>query len=168
MWNTVNLYDEWFQVDTTWDDPVFSNMELPDYVSYKYFNIPTAQMMQDRTEEPVYSSFDNGVRVTYPSPSCTSTAHTRMIQRSVALTGFDADAVAQEIARSILEQDSAFFAIAGDYTLSAFQSDLYNRYSTVVSKVNAMLPADRKLTSSAYIFTNLSLYDVCGVYLRNM
>ena len=43
-WNEVDLNGKWYQLDTTWDDPV---PNVPGQVEYNYFNLTTAQMEQD-------------------------------------------------------------------------------------------------------------------------
>ena len=38
-WNIVKVDGQWYHLDTTWNDPVFSASagDMSDYVSYKYF-----------------------------------------------------------------------------------------------------------------------------------
>ncbi len=43
-WNEVDLNGKWYQLDTTWDDPVPNQ---PGSVQYGYFNLTTAQMEKD-------------------------------------------------------------------------------------------------------------------------
>ncbi|WP_256758539.1 transglutaminase domain-containing protein [Cohnella sp. WQ 127256] len=48
-WNLVQIDDEWYHLDTTWDDPV------PDVVGrvvYNYYNLPDAELRSDHTWEP--------------------------------------------------------------------------------------------------------------------
>ena len=43
-WNEVDLNGKWYQLDTTWDDPV---PNVPGQVMYDYFNLTTAQMQRN-------------------------------------------------------------------------------------------------------------------------
>jgi hypothetical protein len=67
-WNMVKLEGEWYNVDTTWDDPV---VEDPKdkwlVVSYKYFNVPDSIMNKThiRDEELVKYPEAKGTKYTY-------------------------------------------------------------------------------------------------------
>ena len=43
-WNEVDLNGKWYQLDTTWDDPV---PNVPGQIMYNYFNLTTAQMARN-------------------------------------------------------------------------------------------------------------------------
>ncbi|KMT22065.1 transglutaminase domain-containing protein [Clostridium cylindrosporum] len=44
-WNLVKLDDEWYHVDPTWDDPVYTvNGKIVDILSYEYFNLTDKEM----------------------------------------------------------------------------------------------------------------------------
>lgn len=43
-WNQVFIDGQWYQLDTTWDDPT---PDVPNKVIYNYFNIPDLEMQQD-------------------------------------------------------------------------------------------------------------------------
>lgn len=45
-WNLINLYGQYYYIDTTWGDPVFSKQATPDpdYVSYDYFCFTTEEL----------------------------------------------------------------------------------------------------------------------------
>lgn len=47
-WNLINLYGNYYYIDVTWGDPVFSNREKKnsDYISYDYFCITTDELMK--------------------------------------------------------------------------------------------------------------------------
>lgn len=48
-WNIVKVDGQWYHLDTTWNDPVFSASagDMSDYVSYKYFLISDNAISQD-------------------------------------------------------------------------------------------------------------------------
>jgi hypothetical protein len=45
-WNEVELHGKWYQLDTTWDDPV---PDVPGRVLYNYFNLTDAQIALNHT-----------------------------------------------------------------------------------------------------------------------
>ncbi len=64
QWNLVNLGGEYYYIDTTWGDPVFSGGEKkdPDYISYDYFCITTEELEQ--SHQPIFDE---------KMPLCTAT-----------------------------------------------------------------------------------------------
>ena len=64
-WNLVNLYGDYYYIDVTWGDPIFSNTNKdPNYISYDYFCITTADLRE--SHQPVFD---------YPMPMCTATKY---------------------------------------------------------------------------------------------
>lgn len=70
MWNTVNLGGDWYQVDVTWDDPIYNdangNPTDRQGTVYAYFNLTSAKMYETHT---VASESDIKV------PNCTATKY---------------------------------------------------------------------------------------------
>ncbi len=56
VWNAVNLYDNWYHLDLTWDDPVTDTGQ--DLLEDNFFLIPTQKLQQ---LEPTQHSFDLNV-----------------------------------------------------------------------------------------------------------
>lgn len=56
VWNAVNLYNKWYHLDLTWDDPVTNTGE--DLVEDKFFMISTNDLL---LLEPTQHNFDNSV-----------------------------------------------------------------------------------------------------------
>lgn len=65
-WNLINLYGDYYYIDTTWGDPVFSNQANadPNYISYDYFCITTREL--EASHSPVFD---------VPMPLCTATKY---------------------------------------------------------------------------------------------
>lgn len=65
-WNLINLYGSCYYIDATWGDPVFSNVQNkdPDYISYNYFCITTAALME--SHRPILDDY---------MPLCTATKY---------------------------------------------------------------------------------------------
>lgn len=59
-WNLVKLDGSWYHLDTTWDDPVYASSSLQNYpvlydnVSYAYFLLSDASMMEDHQIDDGY------------------------------------------------------------------------------------------------------------------
>lgn len=67
-WNMIKLDEEWYNVDVTWDDPVYSNPEDKWIeVQYKYFNVPDSIMNKThkRDESLVKYPIANGTKYSY-------------------------------------------------------------------------------------------------------
>ncbi|PKM51172.1 MAG: hypothetical protein CVV02_08480 [Firmicutes bacterium HGW-Firmicutes-7] len=62
-WNTVEIEGEWYQIDTTWDDPVSSNGK--DNKTYKYFNITNKEMALDHEWDTTAYKIANGTKYNY-------------------------------------------------------------------------------------------------------
>lgn len=169
MWNTVELDDGWYQVDATWDDPVF-NVSLPDYVTYAYYNITTAQLLLDRAVETVYSNFDSTYRISYKVPSCTATAENYHLKNAVVLDEFDAVTIGNAVADSIKNNTVAVFRTSGGYTADQLRSDLSDsiNFWEVIGEANDRLAVDQKLTSPGYVPKIVAQNGIFELYLRNM
>ena len=48
-WNLVKVDGQWYHLDTTWNDPLFSasSGDMTDYISYEYFLISDSEIAQD-------------------------------------------------------------------------------------------------------------------------
>ncbi len=57
-WNLIKLEDEWYNVDPTWNDPVFVNGDKPeDYLNYKYFNLSDEIIRDSHFRNPEYDKY---------------------------------------------------------------------------------------------------------------
>lgn len=61
-WNLVKLDGEWYNFDTTWDDP--KGMKDADYIRYSFFNV---------TDDEIYGKTHTLDTSYYESPKCTGT-----------------------------------------------------------------------------------------------
>lgn len=53
IWNAVNMNDEWYHLDLTWDDPVTSDNS--DILEYNFFMITTEELDQIKTNYHTYN-----------------------------------------------------------------------------------------------------------------
>lgn len=58
-WNMVDLDDIWYNVDTTWDDPLLNNTDNPDFLRRYYLLVPDSDILN-------ISHFRNDEYFTYP------------------------------------------------------------------------------------------------------
>ena len=86
MWNCVKIDNEWYYVDSTWNDTEKSS-------GYDYFNITTEQLLYDHTIMPVFSQLtdeqicgaDDGVADSFNLivPVCSSSTQNYFIKNSI-------------------------------------------------------------------------------------
>lgn len=54
VWNAVNIDDNWYHIDLTWDDPITSTNE--DIIKYDYFLITSSQLLNNDNTEHNFSN----------------------------------------------------------------------------------------------------------------
>lgn len=54
VWNAVNIDDNWYHIDLTWNDPITSTNE--DIIKYDYFLITSSQLLSNDTTEHNFST----------------------------------------------------------------------------------------------------------------
>ncbi|MBQ8794961.1 MAG: hypothetical protein IJZ54_00920 [Clostridia bacterium] len=92
MWNCVKIDNEWYYVDSTWNDTGKGS-------GYDYFNITTEQILYDHTIMPVYSQLteeqvcgvDDGVADSFNLivPVCSATAQNYFVKNSIIVNDLD-------------------------------------------------------------------------------
>jgi len=92
-WNLVNIEGNWYQMDTTWDDPI---PDVPGRILYNYFNLTDAQLKQDHTWT-----------LTYPSAT---TDFAQLLNKGIADGGSNAQVYQQLI------NETGIYAESLDYT----------------------------------------------------
>lgn len=88
MWNCVKIDNEWYYVDSTWDDNEKG-------VGYEYFNITTEQLLYDHTIMPIYPQMteeqvcgtDDGVADSFNLmvPVCSSNTQNYFVKNSMTV-----------------------------------------------------------------------------------
>ena len=66
-WNCIKLNDKWYEIDTTWDDPIVigGNGRVTNEIKYRYFLKGTRSFEKDHTLE--YQFSEKGRRFEYPN-----------------------------------------------------------------------------------------------------
>lgn len=73
-WNYVQLNNQWYAVDVTWDDPVITGGgALTDTYRYRYFLKGSQDFFKDHTEEEILS--ENSMKFKFPILSETNLSH---------------------------------------------------------------------------------------------
>lgn len=70
-WNYVYLNNNWYAVDTTWDDPIIiGDGEVDNNIKYKYFLNGSEEFFKNHIEERKFT--EEGIKFTYPELSKTN------------------------------------------------------------------------------------------------
>jgi len=87
-WNLVNLYGNYYYIDTTWGDPTFSNVSNkdPNYISYDYFCITTEELKL--SHQPIFDD---------PMPLCTATKYNYYEFFGLKETSYSVENIAKHI-----------------------------------------------------------------------
>ena len=54
IWNLVLLDDKWYHIDLTWDDPVYTNIDI-NKIEYDYFLKTTNELRQAKDKEHTFN-----------------------------------------------------------------------------------------------------------------
>ena len=89
-WNIVKVEGQYYQLDTTWGDPVVDRLE-DSQLNYNYFLVTTDEMFRDHTLES-----------TFPIPDCTATACNYFVREGRRFDVYDRDRLI-----NLMRQDAA-------------------------------------------------------------
>lgn len=139
MWNEVNLNGKWYQLDTTWDDPVG---DAPSDLSYTYFNLTNQELAyshqwnetafpaantdfisnlkslvkSDPQHTKQYETILNAIGSTLPVANTPQTAH-QLIQQALLANKRSADLIIHST-----QANSSSFMSQADYNLVTSRS----------------------------------------------
>ena len=168
MWNILYLNGDWYQMDTTWNDPVFETPN-PDYIRYNYYNITTEEMEAERRIYRETSYFNDKYYVSYPYPECTATAENFFVKNAVEIAAYSPVTIGKEVADSILENGVVVLRPLGTYTLEALYADITNgsNLQMICIEANKYLPADKQLRRPGYAIDIIEKHGVISLHLRD-
>lgn len=91
-WNLLQLYGDYYYVDSTWGDPTFSNSanKDPNYISYDYFCVTTEELKL--SHNPVFDD---------PMPICTATKYNYYEFFGLKEINYSVENVARHIVKAI-------------------------------------------------------------------
>lgn len=117
-WNLVLADGDWYYLDPTWGDPLFSGGEKePDYVSYNYFCVTSEELFQTHTPDD-----------TFPLPQCTATACNYFVRSGLLLDRYDYDTVLDIMRRAAAQRQSAAFRFTTSQALVQAVDALTRQY----------------------------------------
>lgn len=119
MWNAVELDNEYYFVDTTWDDGKDKAL------MYDYFNITTEQLKHDHDFSKLASEMTveeicgkgklNALTSNFYIPQCNSTKHNYYVNNSPVLSSFNDSQVTQALLEAAQNKEEYFhFRISAD------------------------------------------------------
>ena len=101
-WNLVWAEGAWYYLDPTWGDPLFADGEQdPDYVSYSYFCVTTADLAKTHIPDDLF-----------PLPDCTATACNYFVRSGLLLNRYDYDTVLDILRQAAAEGRDASLRFA--------------------------------------------------------
>ena len=175
IWNAVQLGEEWYYTDVTWDDREES------YARYIYFNINEETLLIDHTMSPMASDMTddeiNGVCGDFNAsvmnifvPSCTDSSQGYYCSRSPRLTDYDGADVKSGLLYSA-ENEEEYFVFYVDesldfneaVTLLFAESPQY--FFSYIKEVNDYLP-DYSIDSSNISYYTLERARIAAVELN--
>lgn len=142
-WNVVDVDGEWYNLDTTWDDPV---LETPNYknLGYKYFLVPDSWIHNISHMHVNQKKLTSGKYITYfTPPSCTATAKNYFKQNGLVYNDVDSadKAIRAEIKKAAEDGSRVAHIMVGskDVYRSIFDARTeYSNYAKGLSGVRGL------------------------------
>ncbi|MBQ2971073.1 MAG: hypothetical protein IJE16_00810 [Ruminococcus sp.] len=163
MWNAVQLGEDYYYVDVTWDD------KDEEAFMYDYFNISEKQLLYDHEFSPLSSEMSdeeicgdgttNALTSNFFIPKCTKTEQNYYEKNSVHLKSYDSDEIEESLLKSAENKESYFhfYIEPNEFTFDYAVDDLFFSYPQYffkyIDNVNYLLP-DYSIDTN-----NLSLYQ---------
>lgn len=165
-WNIVKVGGKYYNLDTTWDDPVFTpgngTIDYSRHISYEFFLITDEQLSKTHDRDPVPVSL----------PACTSTESNYYVRESLLFSRFGEDEIrklADFISRNIKDRPQfLYFKFTGKDAYDAFRSKpLGENYVKIVDATNDKLGSNvldksrcvyLEPKGDSYIFCYILLY----------
>lgn len=111
QWNIVNIDDEWYHTDVTWDD-------CGDEYMYDYFNLTTEQIEKDHTINPLFEEYTdaeilgdenhNPVNYNFYVPECAEIYYNYYVYCGSVLQDIDDNTLAEDLADTMENKDKYF------------------------------------------------------------
>lgn len=153
-WNIVKVNDAYYNLDTTWDDPIITDsataIDFEKYISYRYFLITDDQLK--KTHEQVAPPSIN-------IPTCNSTSMNYFVKEGLLYDQFDANtmnAIASKLSHDMLNgQRPQFlaFKFTNNQAYSFYMDQLASTWHQIATIVNEGLGND---LINPYSVSNLS------------
>lgn len=136
-WNKVKVNDAYYNLDSTWDDPMISDstdrIDFTSYISYRYFLITDDQLSKTHSQDPP-PSFD--------LPVCNSTSMNYFIKEGLVFNQFDSNAIntivgklSDQISRGRRPQFISF-KFSNSQAYSSFMEQIASNWYQIASQIN--------------------------------
>ncbi|MDL2232281.1 hypothetical protein LJC63_01705 [Ruminococcaceae bacterium OttesenSCG-928-L11] len=151
-WNLVKVNGEYYYLDPTWGDPVFSNntMERFENIAYDYFLVTSRDIGNTHV-----------AKTAYPLPDCTATADNYFVRTDRYFTAYDPEAVKALITADITAGlDKSMLRFGGEDVYRQATEALFGQEA-----IFAMLPAGEEPTAAREIaYTTTDAMQIVTVY----
>ena len=156
QWNIVNIDDEWYHTDITWDD------EVKEYM-YDYFNLTTKQIKKSHTINPLYEDCTDAEvlgdennspeNYNFYVPKCTETYYNYYIQKGSVLEDINRNTMAEDLTETANNKEK-YFHIYVDPNYLNFKTTYNQLFGDVYSFQHYIEKANRTskntLSTSTY------------------
>lgn len=128
-WNLVEIDDEYYYVDITWDDPADDHPDIEEtrIVDYAYFNVTTAELERTHVIESTWV------------PECTATKNNFFSSRGHVLEEFDIDVIAEHLGK---HNGIARFYIMNDELYGTFWDSFEANFMEILEKSGLQFTAE--------------------------
>jgi transglutaminase/protease-like cytokinesis protein 3 len=127
-WNEVNLDNQWYHLDTTWDDPV---PFVKGRVLYTYFNVTSAELQKDHTwTKSNYPTANTSFQTTLKDKIKSDPSHAQVYQDLQKTLGYLNDDKTEVITTVLLLQEQIETAISKKKPQLSLQYKLASRSLT--------------------------------------
>ena len=152
MWNLIQLDDEWYHLDITWDDS-------DDISRYYFFNLTDKEIMQDHTISPLAENVDTAAlkigKNNLFKPTCTTTRFNYYVYYDLLVTRKDPTHIAKRIAEAQRHGKSELqFRFTDKAYLRAFKEDAQSAVDPIqkaLSKLHAADAVNNIMTVDNYV-----------------
>lgn len=160
-WNKVKVEGEWYNLDSTWDDPILST-PITNYLRYNFFLVPDEWIIEKTHFNVNTVTLSNGDKVKYfDPPKATAQAQNYFIKNGYVYNDRDSadKALKAELDKAVSEgKVVAHIMVGSDELYNEIKGDLKNYQEYIMGKSSKVT----KLTESCN--PNMRLIQVKIVY----
>ncbi len=158
IWNAVNIEDDWYYVDVTWNDvqPDEEDYMLTEIERHLYFNITTDALEDDHKISPLYGSGEESDYYNAFVPECTAESCSYFNRSVVHISSADdSDELCDALARAAEYGSDTFeFFIEPDADYSEVVDEIVNSKAYEwITYANKQNDSDHQLSDDCRIYT---------------
>ena len=158
IWNAVQLDDEWYYVDVTWNDfqPNSDEYQLTEIEKHLYFNITTDKLLEDHKISPLYGSEEETDYYNAFIPECTAKEYNFFHKSLITISSAkDSGKLQKALTKAAADNAESFaFCIDEDADYEEVVDDIINgnAYSWI-KKANEKNDDKHQLSYNSKFFT---------------